>query len=90
VSPPAAKTLAELYTKVSLAYVRRPGDENLQGNLDSVKRTLGESRRATGIAFMCFRAPKEKSGKGKKDECREHGKERRKEKEEGRIEKKAS
>jgi len=38
---------------------------------------------------MCFRAPKEKSGKGKKDEGREHGKERRKEKEEGRIEKKA-
>lgn len=70
-SPPAAKTLAELYNKVSQAYARRPGDESLQGSFDSVKRTLGESRRATGIEFMCFRAPKERSGKGKKDEGRE-------------------
>lgn len=79
VSPSAAKTLSELYNKISQAYARRPGDENLQGNLDSVKRTLAESRRATGIEFMCFRAAKERSGKGKKekekDEVRERGKE---------------
>lgn len=76
VSPPAAKTLSELYNKISQAYARRPGDENLQGNLDSVKRTLAESRRATGIEFMCFRAAKERSGKGKKekDDGRERGK----------------
>jgi len=50
----------------------------LQNNLDSVKRTLAESRRATGIEFMCFRAPKERSGKGKekKDEDKERPKER--------------
>ncbi|KAG2338040.1 hypothetical protein BDR05DRAFT_1044844 [Suillus weaverae] len=78
VSPPAAKTLSELYNKISQAYARRPGDENLQGNLDSVKKTLAESRRATGIEFMCFRAAKERSGKGKKekDEGRERGKDR--------------
>lgn len=76
VSPSAAKTLSELYNKISQAYARRPGDENLQGNLDSVKRTLAESRRATGIEFMCFRAAKERSGKGKKekDETKERGK----------------
>ncbi|KAF8841998.1 hypothetical protein BDN67DRAFT_900284 [Paxillus ammoniavirescens] len=61
VSPPAAKTLSELYNKISMAYARRPGDENLQGHLDSVKRTLAESRRATGIEFMCFRQSKDKS-----------------------------
>ncbi|KIJ14534.1 hypothetical protein PAXINDRAFT_100026 [Paxillus involutus ATCC 200175] len=61
VSAPAAKTLSELYNKISMAYARRPGDENLQGNLDSVKRTLAESRRATGIEFMCFRQSKDKS-----------------------------
>ncbi|KIK99659.1 hypothetical protein PAXRUDRAFT_8739 [Paxillus rubicundulus Ve08.2h10] len=61
VSPPAAKTLSELYNKISMAYARRPGDENLQGNLDSVKRTLAESRRATGIEFMCFRQSRDKS-----------------------------
>lgn len=81
VSPPAAKTLSELYNKISQAYARRPGDENLQGNLDSVKRTLAESRRATGIEFMCFRAAKERSGKGKKDEARERGKDRGKDRE---------
>ncbi|KAG1847630.1 exocyst complex component Sec5-domain-containing protein [Suillus subluteus] len=83
VSPPAAKTLSELYNKISQAYARRPGDENLQGNLDSVKRTLAESRRATGIEFMCFRAAKERSGKGKKekDEGRERGKDRGKDRE---------
>ncbi|KAF9239346.1 exocyst complex component Sec5-domain-containing protein [Melanogaster broomeanus] len=61
VSPSAAKTLSELYNKISMAYARRPGDENLQGNLDSVKKTLAESRRATGIEFMCFRQSKDKS-----------------------------
>ncbi|KAG2139268.1 exocyst complex component Sec5-domain-containing protein [Suillus clintonianus] len=82
VSSPAAKTLSELYNKISQAYARRPGDENLQSNLDSVKRTLAESRRATGIEFMCFRAAKERSGKGKKgkDEGRER-KERGKDRE---------
>lgn len=61
VSPAATKTLSELYNKISMAYARRPGDENLQGHLDNVKKTLAESRRATSIEFMCFRQPKEKS-----------------------------
>ncbi|KAF8553802.1 hypothetical protein OG21DRAFT_1603880 [Imleria badia] len=71
VSPAATKTLSELYNKISMAYARRPGDENLQGHLDNVKKTLAESRRATSIEFMCFRQPKEKgaskatSGKSK-------------------------
>lgn len=55
VSPSAAKTLSELYNKISQAYARRPGDENLQANLDGVKKTLAETRRATGIDFLCFR-----------------------------------
>jgi exocyst complex component 2 len=76
VSPPAAKTLSELYNKISQAYARRPGDENLQGNLDSVKKTLAESRRATGIEFMCFRAAKERNGKGKKEKEKDEGRER--------------
>jgi exocyst complex component 2 len=62
VSPAATKTLSELYNKISMAYSRRPGDENLQGHLDNVKKILAESRRATSIEFMCFRQPKEKNG----------------------------
>lgn len=61
VSPAATKTLSELYNKISMAYSRRPGDENLQGHLDNVKKILAESRRATSIEFMCFRQPKEKN-----------------------------
>jgi exocyst complex component 2 len=61
-----AKMLSDLYTKISQAYARRPGDENLQSNLDGVKRTLSETRRRTGIEFLCFRVTKEKGASGDK------------------------
>ena len=57
----ADKTLAELYTKISQAYARRPGDENLQTHLDGVKKTLADARRSTGIEFLCFRQTKDRS-----------------------------
>jgi exocyst complex component 2 len=65
VTPAAAKTLSEVYNKISQAYMRRPGDENLQSNLDGVKRILAETRRATGIEFLCFRQTRDKSGGSK-------------------------
>ncbi|KAF5390101.1 hypothetical protein D9757_003841 [Collybiopsis confluens] len=58
VTPTAAKMLSELYNKISQAYARRPGDENLQNHLDGVKKTLADTRRATGIEFLCFRQTK--------------------------------
>jgi exocyst complex component 2 len=61
VTPSAAKTLSDLYNKISQAYARRAGDENLQRNLDGVKKTLAETRRATGIEFLCFRQTKERT-----------------------------
>ena len=70
------KMLSDLYTKISLAYARRPGDENLQSNLDGVKRTLSDTRRRTGIEFLCFRATKEKSAgseKGDKKDKKDRG-----------------
>ncbi|KAJ7810126.1 exocyst complex component sec5 [Mycena leptocephala] len=77
VSPAAAKQLGELYTNISKAYTKRPGDEGLQGSLDGVKRTLLETRRATGIEFLCFRATKaassEKNGSSARRE-RDKGK----------------
>ncbi|KAL4267857.1 Exocyst complex component SEC5 [Pleurotus pulmonarius] len=45
-------------TLTRYAYARRAGDENLQSNLDGVKKTLADSRRATGIEFLCFRQTK--------------------------------
>ncbi|KAF5318658.1 hypothetical protein D9619_010696 [Psilocybe cf. subviscida] len=61
VTPAAAKTLSELYNRISQAYTRRPGDESLQTNLDGVKKILAETRRATGIEFLCFRQTKSTS-----------------------------
>ncbi|KAG6861289.1 hypothetical protein C0995_001843 [Termitomyces sp. Mi166 len=63
VTPSAAKTLSDLYNKISQAYSRRPGDENLQSNLDGVKKTLADTRRATGIEFLCFRQTKSTSSR---------------------------
>ena len=63
VGPKADKTLTELYNKISQAYQRRPGDSNLQGSLDVVKKTLADTRRATGIEFLCFRQTKDRSTK---------------------------
>lgn len=61
VTPVAAKTLSEVYSKISQAYVRRDGDEALKDHLEGVKKTLADTRRATGIEFLCFRVTKSKS-----------------------------
>jgi exocyst complex component 2 len=61
VTTQAAETLSELYNKISQAYARRPGDESLQTSLDGVKRILAETRRATGVEFLCFRQTKTSS-----------------------------
>ncbi|KIY47316.1 hypothetical protein FISHEDRAFT_74769 [Fistulina hepatica ATCC 64428] len=93
VTPPAAKTLSDLYNKISQAYARRPGDENLQASLDGVKKTLADTRRATGIEFLCFRPAKSASRKAKEGESSRKGKEgasaaaKGKEKETSRLEK---
>ncbi|KAF9068906.1 exocyst complex component Sec5-domain-containing protein [Rhodocollybia butyracea] len=63
VTPSTAKTLSDLYNKISQAYARRPGDENLENRLDGVKKTLADTRRATGIEFLCFRQTKVASAK---------------------------
>jgi len=64
VSPAASKTLAAIYNSISAAYSRRPGStggESLQKELEGVKRTLHDSRRATAIEFLCFKPTKDLS-----------------------------
>lgn len=86
VSPTADKTFTELYNKISQAYQRRPGDSNLQGSLDVVKKTLAETRRATGIEFLCFRQTKDRLAKGQIAESASQSKEKL-DKEKGRVKK---
>ncbi|KAG8937046.1 hypothetical protein FRC03_004111 [Tulasnella sp. 419] len=59
VTPTAHQTLTEIYTTISDAYERKEGaQENLQVQLDGVKKTLQDTRKATAINFVCFRAHK--------------------------------
>jgi exocyst complex component 2 len=77
----AAKQLGELYTNISKAYAKRPGDEGLQASLDGVKRTLSDTRRATGIEFLCFRATKTPSADKNGDASRSAARREREKKE---------
>ena len=60
VTETAEKRLAEVYTKISQAYVRRPGDD-MKSQLEGVKKTLAETRRATQLEFLCFKKEKDRS-----------------------------
>lgn len=72
VTPTASQTLTQIYAAISQAYTRRPGGtENLQLELDGVKRTLSDTRRATAIDFLCFRAPR-KEEKERTGSSRDH------------------
>jgi exocyst complex component 2 len=61
VNESANRTLTDIYTTISKAYTRKQGgDEDLQRELNGVKKTLNETRRITQIEFKCFRRQKEK------------------------------
>jgi len=67
-TPGAVKTLTEIYETISRAYQRKPGQtEDLQSELDGVKKTLNDTRRATQIEFLCFKMPKKDKGEGRKE-----------------------
>ncbi|CCL99103.1 uncharacterized protein FIBRA_01117 [Fibroporia radiculosa] len=81
VTPSADQTMSDLYTKISQAYARRPGDENLQAHLDGVKKTLADTRRATAIEFLCFKQTKDKTKeKGASGAKKEKSREKEREK----------
>ncbi|WFD23833.1 Exocyst complex component S5 [Malassezia equina] len=68
VSPRAESTLKQVYETISHRYstsASNRNDPSLQKELESVKATLIESRKATALEFLCFRKPKSDSkGKG--------------------------
>lgn len=57
VTDSAANTLSDTYVKISEAYGKKK-EEGLEVNLEHVKRILSETRRATGVEFLCFRPTK--------------------------------
>lgn len=61
VTPAADATMQEIYRKISSAYERSAssgGSNDLQSELETLKRTLQMSRRSTALTFLCFRRPK--------------------------------
>ncbi|KAG8743871.1 hypothetical protein FRC12_014937 [Ceratobasidium sp. 428] len=67
-TPAAVKTLTEIYETISRSYQRKPGQtEDLQRELDGVKKTLNDTRRATQIEFLCFKSPKKDKSEPRKD-----------------------
>ncbi|BGP12574.1 hypothetical protein JCM10213_004839 [Rhodosporidiobolus nylandii] len=62
VSPAADQTLQSIYKTISQSYYRRPNSSanELQQELEGLKRTLVASRRATALQFLCFRKPSNK------------------------------
>ncbi|EJD54829.1 hypothetical protein AURDEDRAFT_179883 [Auricularia subglabra TFB-10046 SS5] len=74
VTPAASQTLTQIYAAISQAYTRKPGGtENLQLELDGVKRTLSDTRRATAIDFLCFRPPRKEEKERDRDRERPSG-----------------
>jgi len=59
VSEQADQTLQSIYKTISQSYYRRPNSsaQELQHELEGLKRTLVASRRATALQFLCFRRP---------------------------------
>jgi exocyst complex component 2 len=56
----AEKTLAAVYSKISQAYRRRPGEDGLEHSeqLQNVKRTLAATKNLTSVDFLCFKRPR--------------------------------
>ena len=73
VSPKAEKVLKQIYQTISQKYVRQTGskakeeDSSLQRELESVKKILITSRKATALEFLCFRKTREGPPSGERE-----------------------
>lgn len=64
VTPTATTVLTDIYSTISKAYARPSGSgsgDELQRELEGVKKTLYDSRKATQVEYICFRATKKSS-----------------------------
>lgn len=60
VTPAATANLTDIYATISKAYARNTasgGSDDLAKELDGVKKTLHDTRRATTTDFVCLRVP---------------------------------
>ena len=58
VTPKANETFSKIYETISQAYRRQKSSEDFHKELDSLKKLLSDSRRATGMETLCFKPTK--------------------------------
>lgn len=78
ITPEADSSMQRIYQKISSAYQRDPSPEDREGSnnelqreLEKLKRTLHASRRATALEFVCFKKPKTASSESPHDDTSE-------------------
>ncbi|RUS34654.1 exocyst complex component Sec5-domain-containing protein [Jimgerdemannia flammicorona] len=66
VTPVAAETLQQIYSTIEAAYdPQQQHSNNLQTELNSVKKLLVDSRKSTAVQFLCFKKVKDGSNSAK-------------------------
>ncbi len=59
VTPQANDTLSKIYDTISQAYRQQKSSDDFHRELDSLKKRLSDSRRATGMETLCFKPRKD-------------------------------
>ena len=57
ITPKANDTLSQIYDTISAAYKRQQSSDDFERELDSLRKLLSDSRKATVMETLCFRAP---------------------------------
>jgi exocyst complex component 2 len=59
ITPGANDVLSQIYDTISAAYRRQKSTDDFHRELDSLRRLLSDSRKATGMETLCFKLSKE-------------------------------
>jgi exocyst complex component 2 len=68
VTPTAKETLNDIYSSISETFTSRGDNNQLQRELEELKKILFEARRATSGHYLCFKASK--TTKPRKDDAK--------------------
>lgn len=58
VTDQATVVLNNIYEAISQAYSRKSSEDELEKELENLKKVLYDCRRATGVEFVCFKPTK--------------------------------
>ena len=55
ITPQANDTLSKIYDTISANYRRQKSTDDFHRELESLRKLLGDSRKATGMETLCFK-----------------------------------